>query len=73
MVVMFGQQHVFVVEAPSACVPPHPGSHATQVGLYKIVAASNPSVSEEAEIWRPYVTRPQEESLASMPHRGQWH
>jgi hypothetical protein len=43
-----GQQHFFVVEAPSAYVPPRLGSHANRVGLYELVAASNPSVGEEA-------------------------
>jgi hypothetical protein len=37
-----------MVEAPLAYVPPHPGSHANTTGLYELVAASNPSVGEEA-------------------------
>jgi hypothetical protein len=48
MVTTYGQQHFFVVEALSAYVPPHPGSHTNRVGLYELVAASNPSVGEEA-------------------------
>jgi hypothetical protein len=47
MVATSGQQHFFMVEAPSAYVPPHPGSHANREGLYKLVEAPNPSVGEE--------------------------
>jgi hypothetical protein len=50
MVVVYGQPHFFVVEAPSAYVPPHPGSQANRVGLYELVAATNPSVGEEARM-----------------------
>jgi hypothetical protein len=42
MVAMSRQQHVFMVEAPSTYV--------TRVGLYDLVAASNPSVGEEARV-----------------------
>jgi hypothetical protein len=42
MVAMSGQQHVFMVEAPSTYV--------TRVGLYDLVAASSPSVGEEARV-----------------------
>jgi hypothetical protein len=48
MVMTYGQHHFFMVEALSVYVPPHPGSHANSVGLYERVAASNPSVGEEA-------------------------
>jgi hypothetical protein len=50
MVATYGQKHFFMVEVLSAYVPPHPRSHANSVGLYKLVAASNPSVGEEARM-----------------------
>jgi hypothetical protein len=50
MVAVYGHQHFFSVEAPSAYVHPQPGSHANRVGLYsdELVATSNPSIGEEA-------------------------
>jgi hypothetical protein len=50
MVATTGQQHFFMVEALSVYVPPHPRSHAIRVGLYELVAASNPSIGEEADM-----------------------
>jgi hypothetical protein len=50
MVAVYGQQHFFSVEAPSAYVHLQPGSHANRVGLYsdELMTTSNPSIGEEA-------------------------
>jgi hypothetical protein len=46
MVVAYGQQYFISVEAPSAYVPPQPGSHA--MGLYSDELVAAIGVAEEA-------------------------